>query len=56
MFFKGAVGAIYRAGLNPIEVLLWSRGKKLEEMQGKLEEIKLNMENRVEKKGQHRQP
>ena len=48
VFLKGAVGYIYRDGLNPIEVLLWSRGKKLEEVQGKLEEIKQNMDNRVE--------
>ena len=56
MFIKGAVGDINRAGLNPIEVLLWSRGRKLEEVQGKLEKIKQNEENRVENKVIHVQP
>ena len=56
VFFKGAVGYIYSAGLNPIEVLLWSRGKKLEEVKGKLEKIKQNMENRVENNVKFFQP
>ena len=56
VFFKGAVGYTYRAGLSPIEVLLWSRGKKLEEVKTKLEKIKQNIENRVENNAKYFQP
>ena len=39
---QGAVFDINKAGINPIEVLLWSREKRLDEVQNKLEQIKKN--------------
>ena len=49
ILLQAAVSTIYRAGINPIEVLLWSRGRRLKEVQDKLEEIK-NKESKEETK------
>ena len=40
--FQFSVRPIDQAGLNPIEVLLWSRGKTLKEVQERLKVIKGN--------------
>ena len=37
--------SIDRAGVNPIEVLLWSRGKTLKEVQERLDKITGNVRN-----------
>ena len=41
---------INRSGLNPIEILLWSRGKELAEVQERLKRIKEELIRKKEEK------